>query len=230
MGTVNRRLLRAAVAGAAAIALASTGIGAAWADGSTVNPSVTASGTPGISSTVRVITTNTGLVDLHFSVTQPANICRTLDASDPNYCAPGTGTYHGTYTYPNWQADLTITGYAATGLSFASAAGGWACTEAGGALSCHTDYLNNYFKTFDVYFTPGATYGGDVNADLVVSDKTPTDASPTSTSQCKDSGWASFNAMSFTPYAGGYVPAFSSRFRNQGDCVSSVASGGHRNA
>lgn len=111
----------------------------AWAATGVITPTVTASGTPGISSTVRTITA-TGQIDLHFSVTQPANICR-LNGS----CPPG---------YPAWQADLTISGYGAAGLTFSSANGGFVCSEASGVLSCHNDYLNNYFKTFDVYFTP----------------------------------------------------------------------------
>lgn len=101
------------------------------------------------------------------------------------------------------------------------------CSEAAGVLSCHNDYLNNYFKTFDVYFTPAATYGGDVSANLVVSDK----AVPTSKDQCKKDGWETFNTLGFEAATidgfDGYLPVFTPRFRNQGDCVSSVVSNGH---
>lgn len=144
----------------------------AWAATGVITPSVTASGTPGITSTVRTITTTTTNpttvhIDLHFSVTQPANICRLSTGT----CPPG---------YPAWQANLTITGYEAAGLTFDSANGGFACSEAAGVLSCHIDYLNNYFKNFDVYFTAAPTYGGDVSANLAVYDTTPADAAPTS--------------------------------------------------
>ena len=208
----------AALAGLATLASLGILAPAAYAGTGTVTPTITASGTPDISATVRTVVTTDGLIDLHFSVTQPANICR-LESGD---CPAG---------YPNWQADLTISGYAAAGLTYDKANGGFACTESSGLLTCHNDYLNNYFKTFDVYFTPSEGYGGDVTADLVVSDKTVTDAPPTTTAQCKKDGWATFNTLSFQPATvgstSGYLPVFTPRFDNQGRCVSSVVSNGH---
>lgn len=207
------------------VATASLAVFAGGASAGTVTPTVTASGTPDIAATVRVVTTTAGLIDLHFSVTQPANICRMFAAGDPNACPQGS-LYQGQYQYPNWQAELTISGYAAAGLSYDSANGGWTCSEADGVLSCHIDYLNNYFKTFDVVFTPAETFGGDVSANLVVSDKTAADAAPTSKSQCKDGGWSDFNALTFTPTTygslSGFLPVFTPQFKNQGNCVSSV--------
>lgn len=79
----------AAVAGMAT--LVSVGVFApkSWVATGVITPSVTASGTPGISATVRTITSN-GQIDLYFSVTQPANICR-LDGS----CPPGSAIRPG---------------------------------------------------------------------------------------------------------------------------------------
>ena len=213
----------AVVAGIATLASVGVLAPTAWAATGVITPSVTASGTPGITSTVRTITTTTTNpttvhIDLHFSVTQPANICRLSTGT----CPPG---------YPAWQANLTITGYEAAGLTFDSANGGFACSEAAGVLSCHIDYLNNYFKNFDVYFTAAPTYGGDVSANLAVYDTTPADAAPTSKDQCKSDGWTTFTTIGFqsATIAGhdGYMLVFTPRFRNQGDCVSSVVSNSH---
>lgn len=204
------------------LALASIGLLAATALAGTISPTVTASGTPGISATVRVINTTTGLVDLHFSVTQPANICRTL--TGPDACPFGS-LYDG-HVYPNWSADLTISGLDAAGLTYASSNGGWAeVSDSGGTVVLHTEYLNNYFKTFDVYFTPSANSGGAVTANLIVSDKTATDAPPTSKDQCKLGGWSSFNTLSFTAADNGYLPVWTPSFANQGTCVSYVETG-----
>ena len=71
--TASRKSIRL-YAGAAAAGIATlVSVGAfaptAWTASSVITPSVTASGTPGISATVRTITTTTGQIDLHFSVT-----------------------------------------------------------------------------------------------------------------------------------------------------------------
>lgn len=79
--------------------------------------------------------------------------------------------------------------------------------------------------------TPAATYGGDVSANLVVSDSTASDAAPASKDQCKKDGWAPFNTLGFQPATiegvDGYLPVRTLRFHNQGDCVSSVGSDSH---
>lgn len=218
----------------AIVVLASVSI-AAPAGASVTGATLTASGTPGISATVNVNSSTTG-VDLHFGVTQPANICRAMPINLGG-CRLGVPYQNTGQTYPNWQADLTITGYADAGLTYSSANGGFSCNEASGVLSCHNDFFNNYFKNFDVYFTATSSFNSvssAVSANLVMSDKSVTDAPPTSMSQCKQGGWRNFNVLSFTSVTydsvgnygeiSGYLPAWTPSFNNQGDCVSSVVS------
>lgn len=207
-----------------AMALATTGAFAATGFADALTANVTATGTPGIAATVSASATAAPNApapgeQLHFAVTQPANYCRV--ASAPYNCQIGD-------PYPNWQADLTITGWKEASLTFASANGGFACTVSGDVLNCHDDYFNNYFKTFDVFFA-GTAGSGTINANLVVSDKTATDAPPTTKDQCKKDGWGTFNTLSFKTISTnplGYYPVFTSSFKNQGDCVSYVATGG----
>jgi len=228
------------VAFAATTVLASVSIAAPFASAgaSVTGATVTASGTPDISATVAAISTATG-IDLHFGVTQPANICRTMPINIGG-CVQGTPYQNTGQTYPNWQAVLTITGYAGAGLTYSSVGGFSSCSEAGGTLSCYVPYFNNYYKNFDVNFTANSSFStlsSAVSANLVVSDLTASDAPPTSMNQCKQGGWGDFNALSFTPVTydsvgnygliSGFLPVWTPSFNNQGDCVSSVVSNSH---
>lgn len=200
----------------ATAALAVTGIisgaAAAQADsGTTVNLSVaaTADGSPGIVTGAGFSPASVlpgGATSMQMGTTTPANICRTTGT-----CAPGE---------PDNAAVLTITGLAQAGLTFVSNGD----TSAGclqvdtNTVICHYQYFNNYHKsdrfnfTVDASATPGSY---QINVALHVFSK----ALPTTTTQCKDGGWSTFHDAMYAPL-----------YKNQGDCVSFVATGGGTNS
>jgi hypothetical protein len=188
---------------------------------SNLSLSFSASGTPDISATtslgfVPAAVYNGDPTTFTMFVTQPVNICRPT-----NTCPAG---------YPNWGAHVTITGLQAAGLGFTgngdTSAG---CTQVTlDKVTCNYPFFNNNLKSdhFDFTETGNADGNFTINVDVQVYDKTPTDALPTNKDQCKNNGWATFNTLSFTSITGGYFPVFTSVFKNQGDCVSFVATGG----
>lgn len=191
---------------AAALVLAGGGVASATT-APTVDLTVNASadGSPGIttgasfnpSSVVPGATTK-----MQMGTTTPANICRTT-----NDCAPG---------YPNNGAVLTISGLDAAGLTFVSngdTSAGCVQQDADSVV-CHYQFFNNYHKSDSFTFAvdPAAKPGDyTINAVLRLFDKTP----PADKSQCKDGGWTSFHDALDNPL-----------FKNQGDCVSYVATSG----
>lgn len=202
-----RKLVGVAVA---AVALVGLSASPALADTTTtvnLTAVVTATGTAGITSGAGFSPASVvpgGTTTMGMGTTQPVNACRNTGT-----CAPG---------YPNWVADLTITGLQAAGLTFTgngdTSAG---CTQTNAdTVVCHYPYFNNYHKSdhFDFSVSTSATPGNyviqvylDVHAKL-----------PTTKAECKDGGWQNYWSAPGAPM-----------FKNQGDCVSFVATGG-RNA
>lgn len=213
MARVVTRGTIAAVLGGAAIGVVATS-GTALADATTtvnLTANVAATGTPGIVSGAGFRPASVaagGTTSMQMGTTQPANACRTTGD-----CPEG---------YPNWHADLTITGLQAAGLTFT----GNGDTSAGcvqdtpDEVVCHYVYFNNYHKSdhFDFAVSPDATPGDyTVNVDLRVSNN-----APTTKDDCKSGGWANYTAPTFDPT--GALLSVGPMFTNQGHCVSSVVS------
>jgi hypothetical protein len=220
IGVRNGRVAKTLVGAALAVAVTGGGMGvaasAALADTTavTLSANVTATGTPGITSGAGFNPASVapgGTTTMGMGTTQPANICRTTTAGCPD-------------GYPNWVADLTITGLQAAGLTFTGngdTSAGCVQTTADEVV-CHYPYFNNYHKSDNFYFTvaSGATPGDyAINVNLDVHAKTPT-----TLADCKKGGWTSYSTPIFT---GGDTPtSFDPMFKNQGDCVSFVATSG----
>ncbi len=164
----------------------------------------TADGSPGITTGASFSPSSVtpgGTTSMQMGTTTPANICRTLGT-----CAPG---------YPNNGAILTISGLANAGLTFVSSGAGGCIQQDTDTVVCNYQYFNNYHKSdhFNFAVTPTATPGNyTINVALHVFNK----SLPTAKSQCKDTGWTTFNNALDNPM-----------FKNQGDCVSYVATGGN---
>lgn len=220
VGLRKGRVAKALAGGALAVAVTGGGIGfaasSALADTTTVNLSanVSATGTPGITSGVGFRPASVapgGTTTMGMGTTQPANICRTTSAGCPN-------------GYPNWVADLTITGLQAAGLTFTGngdTSAGCVQTTADKVV-CHYPYFNNYHKSdqFNFAVAPGAEPGDyTINVSLDVHAKTPA-----TLADCKNGGWKSYSTPSFD--AQGTLTGVDPMFKNQGDCGSFVATGG----
>ena len=173
----------------------------------------------------------------HFQISNSAQVfCR--DSGAVSYTASGTATgpYSGTFTETgtaSGDASLNLTSLSASftisapggavlvkGTTTASS-GGW-CQDTSGATAVIASpaYQATIFTANGNYSdqgTSGLTVLTDSAGNAIFFDESFTSSltqpvliSPTSKDQCKNGGWQSFG----------------SQFKNQGDCVSFVASGG----